>query len=99
MPENLVSGEDDGNVVTRLTWEEQMDANRDVEKVSKSAKCSKGEKLCLTKVMESTEWSAIDTLFGPSFPGKTLEHLTQFKTLQQARSTTSKSNQQGLLAL
>ena len=59
-PESVIGGEDhdDDNVVTRLSWEEQMeltDAKQDADKVSKSAKRPKGEKLRLTKVEEGTE--------------------------------------------
>jgi len=50
MPENLVGGQDDDNFITCLTWEEQMeleDAKLDADKVSKSVKHSKSEKLHL----------------------------------------------------
>ena len=57
-PDNVFGGDDDDNVATCLTWEEQMELEddlADVDKVNKSGKCPKGEKLCLTKVEESTE--------------------------------------------
>ena len=37
--------------------------------------------------------SATTTLFGPSFPEKAVEHLTQLKTLHQARGAGSKVSQ------
>ena len=37
--------------------------------------------------------SATNTLFGPSFPEKAVEHLTQLKILQQARSVGPKTSQ------
>ena len=45
------------NIVTRLSWEEQMqlEDNQNADKVASAAKRPKGEKLCLTKVEESTE--------------------------------------------
>jgi len=55
-PDNSSEGND--NVVTRLTWDKQMeleDRSADVDKVNQSGKCPKGEKLCLTKAEESTE--------------------------------------------
>ena len=58
MPDNVFGGDDDNNVATCLTWEQQMefeDDPADVNKVDRSGKRPKGEKLCLTKVEESTE--------------------------------------------
>jgi len=55
MPESVVSGEDDDNVVTHLSWEEQMEldyAKLDADKEGKSAKLPMGKKL---KVEESTK--------------------------------------------
>ena len=58
MPDNVFGGDDENNVATCLTWEQQMefeDDPADVNKVDRSGKRPKGEKLCLTKVEESTE--------------------------------------------
>jgi len=58
MPESVVSGEDGGNIVTHLSWEEQMEldnAKLDADKEGKSAKHPMGKKLSLTKVEESTK--------------------------------------------
>ena len=57
-PENLANGGEDDTVATCLSWEEQMelqDANGDADEVGNSAKRPKGEKLCLTKVEDTTE--------------------------------------------
>ena len=56
MPETGFSGDED-NVVTCLSWEEQMqlEDNQDADNVGSAVKHLKRKKLCLTKVEESTE--------------------------------------------
>ena len=56
MPNNVFGSDDNDNVATCLTWEEQMELEDNPADVDfKSGKHPKGEKLRLTKVEESTE--------------------------------------------